>query len=198
MCCFFAMQPWKKNNNCTINVQCRSHSQRIQIKTWITYSTTMNFAERLQWTGILSKWTFTFVGGLEMLINGTLYPGINNLTNISRNVGGNLQAKKNEDNCVQVIFPSGSGVDFCVSKGMMSFVVALDTQYYNKTKGLLGTFNENKDDDFTLPNGTVLSPSITAKQIHYDFGLKCKFKVFHGFTSFPQWAVELCWTLTLV
>ncbi|CAH3024316.1 unnamed protein product [Porites evermanni] len=111
-------------------------------------------------------------GGLEMLINGTLYPGINNLTNISRNVGGNLQAKKNEDNCTQVIFPSGSGVDFCVSKGMMSFVVALDTQYYNKTKGLLGTFNENKDDDFTLPNGTVLSPSITAKQIHYDFGLK--------------------------
>ena len=110
-----------------------------------------------------------------MLINGTLYPGINNLTNISRNVGGNLQAKKNEDDCVQVIFPSGSGVDFCVSKGMMSFVVALDTQYYNKTKGLLGTYNENKDDDFTLPNGTVLSPSITDKQIHYDFGLKCKF-----------------------
>ena len=109
-----------------------------------------------------------------MYINGTLYADLNTLTNMSKDIGGGLYAKR-EDNCVEVTFPSGTGVEFCEAKGMLTFVVTTSSDYFNKTKGLLGTYNGNAADDFTLPNGTVLSPSMTPKQIHYDFGLKCKF-----------------------
>ena len=111
---------------------------------------------------------------MELLIDGTLYTGYNNLTNVSKDIGGNLRAARKTDKCLEVTFKSGSGVDFCEAKGMMSFVVTLDEVYFNKTRGLLGTFNDNPDDDFTLPNGTVLSPNLTSIQIHDDFGLNCK------------------------
>ena len=109
-----------------------------------------------------------------MYIDGILYAGYNNLTNISKEIGGNLRAARKNDKCVQVTFKSGSGVDFCEDKGMLTFVVTLDDVYFNKTRGLLGTYNDNPDDEFTLPNGTVLSSSLSSRQIHYDFGLKCK------------------------
>jgi len=110
-------------------------------------------------------------GGLEMLIDGTLYTDLNTLKNVSKDIGGNLRALTRTDNCVEVSFQSGTGVEFCEAQEMMSFVVTLSEDYFNKSKGLLGTYNDDSDDDFTLPNGTVLSPSMTARQIHYDFGL---------------------------
>lgn len=109
-----------------------------------------------------------------MLIDGTLYTDLNTLTNVSKDIGGNLRALTRTANCVEVSFQSGTGVEFCESQEMMSFVVTLSEDYFNKSKGLLGTYNDDPDDDFTLPNGTVLSPSMTARQIHYDFGLNCK------------------------
>ena len=57
---------------------------------------------------------------------------------------------------------------------MLSFVVTPAEDYKNATKGLLGTWNDNPDDDFTLPDGTVLSSSSTPKEIHFGFGVKCK------------------------
>ncbi|XP_078349351.1 mucin-like protein [Oculina patagonica] len=110
-------------------------------------------------------------GGLELYIDGTLYAGYNDLTSDSKDIGGNLTAARKTDKCVEVGFQSGSRVEFCEDKGLMTFVVTLDDIYFDKTKGLLGTFNDNPDDDFTLPNGTVLSSSLSSSQIHNDFGL---------------------------
>ena len=39
---------------------------------------------------------------------------------------------------------------------MMSFIVTPGDDYKNATKGLLGTWNDNPNDDFTLPDGTEL------------------------------------------
>ncbi|KAJ7380979.1 hypothetical protein OS493_004572 [Desmophyllum pertusum] len=55
---------------------------------------------------------------------------------------------------------------------MMSFVVTPGDDYKNATKGLLGTWNDNPDDDFTLHDGTVLPPSSTLREIHFGFGAK--------------------------
>ena len=109
-----------------------------------------------------------------MYINGTLYAAFNNLTNVSKDIGGSLRAVRRTPSCVEVTFKSGTGVEFCEAKQMLSIVVTLSEDYFNNSKGLLGTYNKNPEDDFTLPNGTVLSPSLTSKQIHYDFGLNCK------------------------
>ena len=93
---------------------------------------------------------------------------------MSADIGGNLRAARKTEKCLDVSFKSGTGVQFCVDKGVMTFVVSLSDEYFNKTRGLLGTYNDNPDDDFTLPNGTVLSPNSTSIEIHYDFGLACK------------------------
>ena len=110
-----------------------------------------------------------------MYIDGTLYTDYDKLTNISKKIGTNLKAARKTANCVEVTFKSGTGVEFCEAKGMMSFVVTLSEVYFNNSKGLLGTYNNDPNDDFTLPNGTVLDPSMTSIKIHYDFGLKCKY-----------------------
>lgn len=115
-----------------------------------------------------------YAGDLELYINGVLFPGYDDLTNVSTDIGGNLRAARKTEKCLDVTFKSGTQVQFCVDKGLMTFVVTLSDEYFNKTIGLLGTYNGNPDDDFTLPNGTVLQPNLTSSETHYDFGLVCK------------------------
>ena len=114
------------------------------------------------------------IGGFHILIDEVIYDGYNNLTNQSVEVGRNLSILKPEENCLDVSFPSTMSVKFCEKKEMMSFVVTPAEVYKNTTKGLLGTWNDNPDDDFTLPDGNVLSSSSTLREIHFGFGVKCK------------------------
>ena len=119
---------------------------------------------------------------MVLYIDGTLFAGYNNLTNVSSDIGGNLRARKTE-NCLDITFKSGTGVQFCVDKCLMTFVVMLSDEYFNKTEGLLGTYNGDPDDDFTLPTGTVLPADLNSSAIHYNFGLKCKFRVINLISS---------------
>ncbi|XP_068725626.1 mucin-like protein [Montipora capricornis] len=111
-------------------------------------------------------------GGLSILLEGEIYNDYNNLTNQSVSVGGNITFSKPEENCLEVSFPSASNVKFCEKKQSMLFVVSPAIDYKNATKGLLGTWNDNPDDDFALPDGSVLQPSSTARAIHFEFGVK--------------------------
>ena len=113
-------------------------------------------------------------GGLDILIDENNYSGYDKLTNQSVKVGSNLSISKPEENCLQVSFPSTMSVNFCEKKEMLSFVVTPADVYKNTTKGLLGTWNDDADDDFTLPDGTVLPSSLSLMEIHFQFGVKCK------------------------
>ena len=115
-------------------------------------------------------------GGLHILFGGTLYSNFSSLTNQSIETAGNLSISKSENGCLEVSFPSTTSVIFCARQEMLSFVVSPGDDYKNRTKGLLGTWNDNTTDDFTLPDGTVLSPSSTAREIHFGFGVKCEFR----------------------
>ena len=114
-------------------------------------------------------------GGFVILIDQAKFDGYNKLTNQSVEVGRNLSISNTEENCLQVSFPSTMSVNFCEKKEMLSFVVTPADVYKNTTKGLLGTWNDNPDDDFTLPDGTVLSSSSMLKEIHSGFGVKCNY-----------------------
>ena len=116
----------------------------------------------------------TLKGGIDILIDHTIYSNYSSLTNDSVNVGSNLSISKPEDNCLEVSFPSLTSVKFCEKKEMMSFIVTPGDDYKNTTKGLLGTWNDNPNDDFTLPDGTELPSSLTLREIHFKFGVKCK------------------------
>ena len=121
------------------------------------------------------------------MINQTAFSGYNNLTNQSLEVGRNLSISKPEENCLEVSFPSTTSVKFCEKKEMLSFVVSLGDDYKNTTKGLLGTWNDNPDDDYTLPDGKVLSSSSTLKEIHYGFGVKCEYVLDFIYLSFLKY-----------
>ena len=127
-------------------------------------------------------WNLTvslLLGGLDILIDSIFYDGYNKLTNRSIDIGGNLSASIPEENCLQVSFPSTTSVNICEKKEMLSFVVSLGEDFKNTTKGLLGTWNDNPEDDFTLPDGTVLPSSSSLREIHFEFGVKCKYIYYH-------------------
>ena len=108
------------------------------------------------------------------MIDHKVYNGYNNLTNQSVEIAEYLSFSKPEENCLEVSFPSTTSVQFCEKKEMLSFVVTPGDDYKNTTKGLLGTWNDNPDDDFTLPDGIFLPPSSTSREIHFGFGVKCE------------------------
>ncbi|XP_076459739.1 uncharacterized protein LOC143292928 [Babylonia areolata] len=83
--------------------------------------------------------------------------------------------KKSNKSCV-IVFQSE--IQLAISMGFKSLdiSVTIPTKLQNQTTGLLGNFNGVKDDDFVLPDGTVLSPNITERQIFEDFA--------------PKWAVN--------
>ena len=43
------------------------------------------------------------------------------------------------------------------------------------TTGLLGVWNDNTTDDLTTPEGDVIPLSANLSDIHYNFGVKCKY-----------------------
>ncbi|KAK7092483.1 hypothetical protein V1264_008221 [Littorina saxatilis] len=75
-----------------------------------------------------------------------------------------------DNGSLAVIFPSE--IVFSVSIGWKSLVlgVFVPEKFRNQTRGLLGNYNTIKTDDFVLPDGTVLSDTLTDRQIHYQFG----------------------------
>ena len=71
-------------------------------------------------------------------------------------------------------FPLGISVTVEAKKGLLSVVFAGPDQQRGETRGLLGVWNGNKEDDFVFRNGTILSANATDREIHR-FGQDCKF-----------------------
>uniref|UniRef100_A0A8C1ERN9 Sushi domain containing 2 n=1 Tax=Cyprinus carpio carpio TaxID=630221 RepID=A0A8C1ERN9_CYPCA len=58
---------------------------------------------------------------------------------------------------VTVMFPSGTGVEVRAGEGVMTLTVLLPHDLQNHTLGLLGTMNDDPEDDLTSSNGAVIS-----------------------------------------
>ena len=77
-----------------------------------------------------------------------------------------------EDSLV-ITTPNGASLSVRMENSFLGISVELSESFRDDTSGLLGVFNGDVSDDFTLPNGTVLDISLE-KDI-YQFGLACKF-----------------------
>ncbi|XP_059158904.1 mucin-like protein isoform X1 [Physella acuta] len=73
---------------------------------------------------------------------------------------------------VAVVFPCGVSFTFRVGYKSLELDMQAQKTLKGKTKGLLGNFNGNKKDEFTLPNGTVLRSNLTEREIFYNFANK--------------------------
>ena len=72
--------------------------------------------------------------------------------------------------------PLGVALMMTVSGHQLDIVILAKDKLRNQTTaGLFGVYNGNPDDDFTLPDGTVLDRNSTREYIHYNFGDMCKY-----------------------
>ena len=114
-------------------------------------------------------------GGLEVLVDGQIFQEFYSLTNVSVILNDSLAVSRPQGNSFLVTFPSGISVTVTDIQGSLSIVFAAPLPFRGQTKGLLGTWNDDQEDDFLTPDGSILPSNATGRQIHFNFGLKCKF-----------------------
>ena len=62
-----------------------------------------------------------------------------------------------------------------VKMHQLGIAVGIPVRFKNKTKGLLGIYNDDVTDDLTPPNGERLSTNASSeREIYYKFGELCK------------------------
>lgn len=74
---------------------------------------------------------------------------------------------------VSIMLSSGAGLEVGVQGPFLSVNILLPEKFLTHTRGLLGTLNNNPEDDFTLRNGQVLPSNASARQV-FQFGADCE------------------------
>ncbi|XP_078524125.1 uncharacterized protein LOC144792796 [Lissotriton helveticus] len=74
------------------------------------------------------------------------------------------------NNSVSATFDGVVAVSVLSSLGILSAVSSLPTQYINRTSGLLGVWNSDTADDFSMPNGTTIAIRSSESDI-YNYGM---------------------------
>ena len=69
-----------------------------------------------------------------------------------------------------------TGFTLKITKGMrlLTVVTIAPRDIKGQTLGLLGNYDGNPDNDYVLPNGNIIGPNITERELYYNFGQKCK------------------------
>ena len=57
---------------------------------------------------------------------------------------------------------------------MFTLVVLINSEFQNQTRGLLGNFNRDPNDDFVLPNGTMKNANMSEREV-FDYGSECNY-----------------------
>ena len=86
---------------------------------------------------------------------------------------GNITLILESDGSITALFPTGISLTFTNVERTLDISFEGPEEFKNRTKGLLGTWNDDPSDDFVAPDGTLLPANASPQQIHYDFGLKC-------------------------
>ena len=78
---------------------------------------------------------------------------------------------------ILLIFDSGASLELKATQGInraMTIQFLVPESFRDRTKGLLGTWNGDQDDDLTSPDGSVLSADASTQTIHDEFGQLCE------------------------
>jgi len=78
-----------------------------------------------------------------------------------------------EDSKYQILLPTSSVSLIIISRfSMLNLIVILPNSMKSKTRGLLGNWNGNKNDDFILRNGNNIPITSNFETLHSSFGLE--------------------------
>ena len=122
----------------------------------------------------LDRFFFFVAGDVKLFVNKNMYNTSNFTTAQSIN---DTEIKWSAGNKTQlsVIYDSGVGAVIDVFSSQLSIRVMSSSQHTNKTLGLLGVNNNDINDDFTRPDGTILPLNSTQEEIYYQFGKLCMY-----------------------
>ena len=110
-----------------------------------------------------------------MLIAGKPF-NISTITTTGTNVpDGNITLVRDSNGSITALFPSNIAFTFTDVEGTLAIAFEAPDDFKNRTKGLLGTWNDDPSDDFVTPDGTLVPADASPRRIHYEFGLKCEF-----------------------
>eukprot|EP00118_Oscarella_pearsei_P011047 m.71118 g.71118 ORF g.71118 m.71118 type:complete len:1682 (+) comp35728_c0_seq1:100-5145(+) len=77
---------------------------------------------------------------------------------------------KPKKNIVAIFYRSGISVQVSALKGLLAITFASSDLYKGNSRGLLGVWNGDMNDDFTARNNSQISINSTDRGIHYNFG----------------------------
>jgi hypothetical protein len=109
---------------------------------------------------------------LQIRVDGSDFTPSSNATTLDSGIILSLV-----NNTFEIGTPLGSGVRIneAANGTFFTFVTAFLSSYENSSVGLAGKWNGNMEDDFTLPDGTVLPINMNNSEIFYNFGEACEF-----------------------
>ena len=117
------------------------------------------------------------------LSNGLLIVKLNgtdvseNLTTVGDNVTTTAESsafiERASNNSITVSFPSGVGITFNSTAGLLVYTLEVPSSFEGITSGLLGNYNNNASDEFAYRNGDMIPDSSSDRDIH-QFGQSCK------------------------
>ena len=105
-----------------------------------------------------------------------------NITNILMEINStyndtneNIQILREDTNSISCVFSNGISIVITAVQGVLNIVASVPPSWKGSTKGLLGNYNGNKNDDF-VPRGadTSLPGTITDRSIHFQFAQTCE------------------------
>ena len=92
------------------------------------------------------------------------------------NTDGSIELTRQDTNSMLVAFANGISATVNITLNMLDFTLALPEKFINQTRGLLGNYNGNKDDDIEDYNGTTSYQNATKlnESVIYDVAKTCK------------------------
>ena len=99
------------------------------------------------------------------------------LTEINSTYNGtdeSIQILREDTNSISCVFSNGISIVISAVQGVLNIVAIVPPSWKGSTKGLLGNYNGNKDDDF-VPRGAdnSLPGTITDRIVHFNFAQTC-------------------------
>ena len=98
----------------------------------------------------------------------------NNLNSVGDNVTSSSSfIERTSNNSITVSFPSGVGITFNSTAGLLVYTLECPSSFEETTSGLLGNYNNDNSDEFVFRDGIMISNSSSDREIH-KFGQSCK------------------------
>ena len=110
----------------------------------------------------------------SILVNGNVSLLLTDLSVNQTREFNNVDLSLSQNGSLIVAYSSGISLEVTLLEGMINIAVNLPTAYKGQTRGLLGVWNDNIDDDFTRPDETIVAINSTESHIFYQFGQRCK------------------------